>query len=216
MSGSRRNGRICALCGHVRRIEIELALAAGVGQKAVARQHGISKHVVHDHWHKHIDPERRARLLMGPVQRAALEARVSDESRSVLDNLLVTRAALYERLEAAMQVGDDAAVWRHTGRLHENFRLAADITGEIQKSPMMVSQTNIYTSPAIARLESFMLAALEDEPSARVKLLRAFQQAERAEMGDLEPHAAAAMPRALPAIEHQQGAPDGEATETNT
>jgi|GEM_PF-5210436 len=191
------NGRVCALCQHVRRIEIELALARGVGQKAVAKSHGISKYVVHRHWHEHVDAERRARLLIGPVQRAALAARVAEESTSVLDNIMVTRAALYERLEAAMKAGDDAAVYRHTGRLHENFRLTADITGEIQKSPLVSNTTNIYAHPALARIEAFMLEALEDEPTARAKLLRAFQRAEMSEEPCSEPQ------RALPAIEHE-------------
>jgi hypothetical protein len=191
------SSRICALCQHVRRIEIELALARGVAQNAVARSHGISKFVVHRHWHEHVDAERRARLLIGPVQRAALAARVAEENTSILDNIMVTRAALYERLEAALKAADDGAVTRLTGRLHENFRLTADITGEIQKSPMISNTTNILLHPAVARMEAFMLAALEDEPTARLKLLRAFQRAEMSEGAEQQP-------RALPAIEHQR------------
>ena len=189
----RISGRQCAVCMHVRRIEIELDLAKDVAQKKVAQAYGLSQHVVHRHWRRHVDAERLDRLRMGPVQRAALTSRLDEQDVSTIDDALVVRSALYERLDAAVKVGDDRAVDRITGRMHENIRLRADITGQIR--PMVSNTLNLYTSPDWARAEAFMLEALEDEPRARVKLLQAFR---RAEMSD-EPQ----VPQALPAIEHE-------------
>jgi len=168
----RFKGRPCAVCVHVRRIEIELALAKDVSQKHVAEAHGLSKDVVHRHWHQHVDGERRARLLVGPVQKAYLSARLAEESGSVLDNLLVTRSALYERLDAALKVGDDGTIGRLTGRLHENFRLTADITGEIQKSPLIANTLNVYSQPHVQGFMQELSRVLRPHPDALRDVVR--------------------------------------------
>src|SRR5580658_3398974 len=75
----------CTVCAHVERTRIELLLAGGAGQHAVGRKYGLSKDSVHRHWKNHVTEERRAALIMGPVQRMSLAAQVAEESESVLE-----------------------------------------------------------------------------------------------------------------------------------
>ena len=96
----------CKVCEHVKRTRIELLLAGGAGQTAVAAKFGLSKDSVHRHWHGHVSEERRLSLIMGPVQRMELSARVCEENGSVLDHLKVVRAGIYEQYRAALEAGD--------------------------------------------------------------------------------------------------------------
>jgi hypothetical protein len=182
--------RRCRVCNHVERTRIELDLAGGVRQRVVARNYHLSEDSVQRHW-RHVDPERKARLLVGPVQRAALAARICEENSNVLDNLRVIRAGLYESLDRAHTAGDTWSVGMLSGRLHENLRDTARITGELASSPLVQNNTNIFMHPAVARVEAIIVAALADHPAARADVIRALRAAEASE----EP--------ALPVIEHE-------------
>jgi hypothetical protein len=144
----------CQLCHHVARHEIELALASGVQQIALARKHGLSKDVVYRHWNRHVDEARKARLLVGPVQRAALAARVDEENASVLDNLKIIRAGLYEAYDAACREGDRNSIALLSRQLHENQRIVGGITGELSRLTTVINnnQVNYYDSSEFARL----------------------------------------------------------------
>jgi len=79
------NGR-CSVCTHVERLRIELLVATGAHQRAVAKKFGISKDALSRHWLSHVDDERRVALQFGPVERERLASLVAEESTSVIDH----------------------------------------------------------------------------------------------------------------------------------
>jgi hypothetical protein len=152
----------------------------------IARKHRVPYHPLQRHWRTHVDAERKARLLIGPVQKAALAARIAEENSSVIDSLKVVRAGLYETYDAALKAGDRFAVGTIAGRLHENLRIMASITGELASSPLVTihnNQTNVALltdSPAFASFAADLIRALSRFPEARSAVLAEFERLEGA------------------------------------
>src|SRR5690349_4316515 len=96
----------CRVCQHVERGRIELLLAAGASIRAISAKFTLPYDGLRRHWLLHVSDERKARLKLVPVQQAALAARISKESESVLDHFKAVRAGLYELYEAALEAGD--------------------------------------------------------------------------------------------------------------
>ena len=171
----------CTVCKHVERVRIELLLAGGASQTAVAAKYRLSKHAVHRHWANHVSDERRAALALGPVQRQELAARVSEESASVLDHLKAVRAGLYQMFSAALDAGDRISGGLIAGRLHENLNAMARITGQLASSPLVQvnNQTNLFLLPEFADVQATLIRVLAPHPAARADVIRAFRQLEQ-------------------------------------
>jgi hypothetical protein len=193
---SRPNGR-CGVCGCAARVQIELLLAGGASQRAVSRKYRLSHHALSRHWAGHVSEERKANLVLGPVQRHALAARVAEESSSVIDQLRVVRAGLFQTYDAALTAGDRLSIASIAGRLHENMRIAGGITGELASSPLVQinNQTNniLINDPAFAAFQADLIRVLSRFPQARDAVLAEFERLE-------------AVPSDLPALEHQSDA----------
>ena len=173
----------CVVCAHPERVRIELLLAGGAGQKAIGRKFGMSKDCVHRHWHGHVTEQRRASLILGPVPRQALAAQVCEENTSVLDNLRIVRAGLWNQYDCALEAGDRIAVALLAGKLHNNLQITAKITGELASSPLVQinNQQNVSVmieSPEFAQFQARLIAVLRDFPDARVAVLREFERLE--------------------------------------
>lgn len=178
------NGR-CAVCASAERLKIELALASGgPSQTAVARKFNVPYYSVHRHWQGHVSDERKARLMVGPVQAHALAARISEENSNVLDNLRVIRAGLFEQYDGALQAADRNSTALLAGKLHENLRITAGITGELASSPLVTinnNQTNnvaMMESPAFTAFQARLIGVLRLFPDARDAVIREFERLE--------------------------------------
>ena len=191
----RPSGR-CGVCGHQECTRIELLLAGGAGQKSVADKFGLSKDSVHRHWHGHVTAERKAALLLGPVQVQALAAKVAEESESVIDHHRATRAGLYQFYRAALEAGDKTSGAMLAGRLTEVNNSIARITGELAQSPLVQRNTvNVFMqSREFAEFQGRLIAVLNQYPQAREAVIAEFEKLEA-----IEPIAA---PSELPALEH--------------
>jgi hypothetical protein len=183
----------CAVCGHVDQVKIEILLAGGAGQTAVGKKFALSKDSIHRHWHGHVSMERRAMLIMGPVPRQALAAQVCEENTSVLDNLRIVRAGLWNQYDAALAAGDRFGVAILAGKLHNNLQITAKITGELASSPLINinnTQNNnvaMLESPAVTQLLARIIGVLRPFEDARLAMLAEFSKFE-------------ATPAVLPAI----------------
>ena len=192
----------CTVCAHLERTRIELLLAGGAGQTAVAAKYGLSKHAVHRHWHGHVTAERKANLILGPVQRAELAARVCEETGSVLDHLKAIRAGLYQQYNAALEAGDRNSGALLAGKLHDNLRTVARITGELASGPLVQinnSQTNVTAlldSREFAAFQATLIRVLNRFPDARDAVVTEFEALERQA-------AAAPLPVPVPALESE-------------
>lgn len=196
----RPTGR-CAVCGHADRTRIELLLAGGAGQKSVGDKFGLSKDSIHRHWHSHVSEERRLNLVMGPVGRMELSARVAEENSSVLDHLKAVRAGIYQQYHAALEAGDRNSGALLAGKLHENLRITAKITGELISSPLVQinnQQTNVTAlmgSREFAAFQAALIRTLGRFPEARDAVVVEFERLER----QASPQPA---PIPVPALEH--------------
>jgi hypothetical protein len=184
----------CTICQHVERTRAELLLAGAASFASVARKFTMSPDALTRHWRNHVSAERRAALIMGPVQRTALAARVAEESESVLDHHRVVRAGLYQRYGAALDAGDNMAVGLLAGRLTEINNAISRLTGELANSPLIQNNTvNFFMSPEFATFQADLIRVLSRFPDAYEAVLAEFDRLEAA-------------PSQLPALEHISGA----------
>jgi hypothetical protein len=168
---------------------MERALASGASLRAVAREHKLSYHSLWRHWTNHVSPEQRARYIAGPeISKDRLAKAVADESLSIIDHLRIVRGALYGAFDTAISVGDRLLLDRIAGRLHENLRDCARLTGEL-RSGFLIQNNNISISesPDFARACAAIIGALGPYPDARSRVIEALRALDRA---------------AVPAIEH--------------
>lgn len=189
----RPTGR-CGVCAHADRTRIELLLAGGASQKSVGDKFGLSKDSIHRHWHGHVTEERKAALMLGPVQVQALAAKVAEESESVIDHHKATRAGLLQLYATALEAGDKSTGALLAGRLTEVNNSIARITGELSKSPLIQNNTqiNFTSAPEFAKFQADLVRVLSAYPDAYQAVLAEFQRLE-----------AEATP--LPALEHEHG-----------
>jgi hypothetical protein len=188
----------CIVCANPDKVRIELLLAGGASQKSVGRKFGISKDSVWRHWTRHVDAQHRARLIMGPVQIHALSAQVAEENTSVLENLRIIRAGLYQQYDAALEAGDRTTGALLAGKLHQNLQIAARISGELASSPLVQinnNQTNVAMLSDSAPFQAFqarLIQILARHPAARDDVVAEFERLEQAPSAPILEHQHAA------------------------
>ena len=186
-----RTGR-CQGCKHLERVRIERLLAAGASIKGTARKFAIDHHALRRHWVNHVSTDARAAYIAGAgATKDQLEAIVADESLAIIDHYRIVRGGLYKGFGAASEIGDGNALALLAGRLHENLRDCARLTGELQQGPLLNVQNNVLVSPDYARAIAVIVSAVAPYPEAREAVIAALR--------DLD--AASAPP---PALAHQR------------
>jgi hypothetical protein len=182
---------LCKICQHPERVRAELLLAGGASVRSVSQKFGVNREGLRRHYALHVSLEKKTALAFGPVQREHLASRLGEESEAIVDHLKAARAAIYQVLDAALEAGDRNGVAQLTGRLHENLRELARLTGQIANSPMIGNQTNIaniFVSPEFARLQCTLLEALRPYAAARAAVVQALRSMEAQPVPAL-PHA---------------------------
>lgn len=191
------------MCRHPERARVEVLLAGGgASHRAVAKRFSLSRHAVDRHWMNHVTDERKACLILGPVEREALSSRVAEESGSLLDHFKAIRSALYDLLVKAHAAGDGQTGAMLSGRLHENLNSIARLTGELASSPLVQinQQTNNIASfmaePGFMVFQADLIRVLSRFPDARAAVIDAFRKLEAIADGtppalEVLPHAAA-------------------------
>ena len=155
-----RTGR-CKLCAYPDRARIERALAAGASLRATAKRYKTPYHALRRHWVNHVNAEARAAYVAGcGTSKDQLEELITDTSLSVLDHLRIIRARLYSGFDAASETGDRVNLDRLAGRLHENLALAAKLTGELQRGPLLAVQNSVLINPDYTRAIACLVAAV--------------------------------------------------------
>lgn len=82
---------------------------------------------------------------MGPGKIAELATQAADESRSVIDYLVIVRSILMNQLAREAELNKSYAVERVAGRLIEVLRELGQATGEVSRlagAVFNISQTN--------------------------------------------------------------------------
>lgn len=195
-----QNGR-CTVCNHLERVRIELSLASGVHRRALARKYKLSHYALGRHWVAHVSPERKLAMLCGPVEKAALAARLCEESGSVLDHHKVTRAGLYATYDNAVTAGDASSVALLAGKLTEVNVAISRLTGELISSPLVQHNTltingrQTTLEEEVARIDELYAEALEEKYPDALAAVRQLIQRKLQAMDE---------PEELLAIEHER------------
>jgi hypothetical protein len=175
------NGR-CALCQHPDVYRVELMLAGGASARAVTAKFNLAfaEDCTWRHWRLHVDPERKARMIAGPVKLHQLAQRATEENLSLLDHLHVIRTTLLTKFLACSQAGDSYGTSAMAGRLLETLREIGRLTGEINTTTNVVNNTlMIVNSPVFGELQKGLLEALAPYPDARLAVVAKLHDLDR-------------------------------------
>jgi hypothetical protein len=171
------NGR-CTICRHAERARIELLMARGASRKAVGEKFAVSPSAAMRHWREHVPTHVKAAAIAKVLKPGeTVQKLLDDENVGLLENLQRIRGTLYLQFDAAAEVGDRAGVATLATRLHENLRMAALKTGELQQHAS-TSVTNIVLSADYLRLRGLLLSTLRAYPEASQAVASAFRQIE--------------------------------------
>jgi hypothetical protein len=172
------NGR-CMVCIHPERHRIEFLIARGASRKSLGERFDVGQHAVHNHWSKHVPATVKAAALAKALKPGVeVEKLLDDENAGLLAHLQRIRGVLFDQFDAAAEAGDRHGVSMLSARLHDNLRLGAQKTGELQAHAPKTSITNVVLSPAYLDLRGRLLLALRRYPDAAHAVADAFRAVE--------------------------------------
>ena len=174
----------CHTCRHPRRVEMERLIARGASIPKVAEKFDVNSFALRRHWQTHVSDRARLEYAAG-ADLDKLNEVVVAENTSVLGHYATVRNKLYARLDAACEADDRINTCRLATVLHENFRDVARVTGELQKSPLMVQQNN-YLAGDNARVIAAVVSAASPYPEAARAITAALRRLEAADQPLLE------------------------------
>ena len=185
-----QKGVRCITCQSPHRVTIERLICRGASTVKVAAKYGLNSFAVRRHMQAHCSPEARAEYCVG-ADVEKLGELVVHENTSVLDHFATVRAKLYARLEAACTADDRVNTCRLATVLHDNFNAVARITGELQRSPLLVQQNNFLSHPDTARTIAAIVSAVAPYEQARIAVAQALRRLEQADQPVLLEHSSA-------------------------
>jgi len=173
----RTAGLRCTICSHPARPQIDLAIATGLSQRAVAARFAVSRDAVWRHGKAHLTVEMRAALATKLLQREGDTRRILlEEGAGVSEALKAIRGPLFGLFLAAVDTGDHKAAASLAGRLHENLAIVAKLTGEL--APQAGTNiTNVLLSTDYQRLRAELVRVLACYPEAQAEVAAVFRQA---------------------------------------
>jgi hypothetical protein len=158
-------GRQCTICRHREHAAIDLALARGVSQGALAKRYGVGSDSLGRHARNHLPPQLRAALLAGPdIEGVDLDRLRETESQSLLMNLVNLRNRLFASLDVAEEAGDGNMLARISGQLHRNMEIVGKLLGDLSTGTTI---NNVLIQPQYIELRIALVGALAAYPDAR-------------------------------------------------
>jgi hypothetical protein len=131
------------------------------------------------HWAVQVPPHVKGAAMTRALKPGIeLEKLVQDETIGLLEHLQRIRQTLYTRFDASAEAGDSAAVASLARSLHENLKVSAQKTGELQQHAKATSITNIVLSADYLQLRALLLSALRRHPDAALAVSTALRQIE--------------------------------------
>jgi hypothetical protein len=176
----------CTICRHSSRAAIELGIARGASLRAVAAIHKVSSNAVWRHWHRHVSDSVKAARQADTLKPGADLAKLSiDVDRGLLEDLQVIRAALFRRLDLAVETGNDSAVALLTAQLLKALSTLGKQTGELREHASK-TVTHLVLQPDYLTLRVRLVQALRAHPEALrdvAEVLRSTEATATAQMG---------------------------------
>jgi hypothetical protein len=153
--------RVCTVCTHPQRSQIDRELAGGAPHHELVALYRVSKDAVSRHSATHL-----------PAQ--VVKAQAAEDVKQALDVLQQLKAingATLQILQQARAVGDGDLALRAIDRIQRQIELQARLLGELDDRP----QLNLVVSPEWQGLRQAVLVALVPYPEARLSVVDALE-----------------------------------------
>jgi hypothetical protein len=142
--------RVCTVCSHQQRDEIEDAFIAGTPKRRIAAQYNVGERAVRDHIKNHL-PELLA--MARDAQRAA-------RADTLLDRIEALQRATEALVAEAEKTGNFRDRFRGVAEMRRNLELVGEITKELNRSTTI----NLELSPEWGMIRAAIVEALEPAP----------------------------------------------------
>jgi len=167
----------CTICSHREHAALDLALARGVGVRALARRYKLGIDSLYRHSNNHLPPQLRAALVAGPdIEGVDLDRLRDTESQSLLMNLIALRNRLLSGLDAAEEAGDSGMVARVANQLHRNLEITGELLGDLSTGGTTIN--NVLILPAYVEMRVALVKALQPFPDARSAVAKVLHRIE--------------------------------------
>jgi hypothetical protein len=174
--------RLCKICTHPARDEINRRLIAGDSQKAISGDYGMSGHSV-TRPSVPVAPVAPSPQPVAEMRRAVQAARVearADNERGALDVLRQATAihgAALSILHRAQTQNDPRLALQAIGRAVQTLELFARCAGDLNDA--QTTTVNVLVNPQWITLKTAILGALERHPDAKREVIAAVAAVER-------------------------------------
>jgi len=160
--------RICTVCSHGKRAEIEAMIVSGTSYRDISGQFQLSKTAVQRHATDHIPQS------IKQAQTAKEEA----QSLDVVRQLKAINNVTLSILKKANDSGKDSLALFAVDRVMKQLELQAKLLGDINDGV----QINIHETPEWIRVRTTIIQALLPYPEARIAVAQALIAIEAAQI----------------------------------
>ncbi len=154
--------RVCSVCGHEKRAEINEALLAGEPYRSIAKRYEASESAVYRHKLEHLP------VTLTKAQEAA-EVAQADNLLEQVRSLQGRALTILDKAEASGELRTALAAIREA---RGNLELLAKLLGELQQEGTI----NITVSTEWLTIRSLIVQAVQPYPEAREAVLRALSE----------------------------------------
>lgn len=159
--------RVCTICIHAERANIDQALVGGGSFRDIAGHYGLSKSSVERHKADHLP-------------QAMVKAAEQEDIRNAIDvvkQLKAINSATLNILSEARHEGDHDTALKAIDRVQRQIELQAKLLGELDDRPQ-ISQVNVLFAPEWLMVRQAIMHALAPYPDARIAVAGSLAQLE--------------------------------------
>lgn len=163
--------RVCTVCTHEKRQEIDAAIVSGEPIRGIAGRFDVSKSSLERHASSHLPAEVIAAQDADEIERANAVLKASNKSvADLLENAELLQKAAQHILSRTFDGGSYTAALGAIREARECLRLQGELLGELDKRPQIGI---VIASPEWAAVRTAILAALGPYPDARQAVVKA-------------------------------------------
>ncbi len=156
--------RVCTICAHPDRCEINKCLVDGVPYRIIASRFGTSSTSLQRH---------KADHLPGEIVQAKAAQEI-EEADDLLSQVQSLRRKSLELLNKAEQAGDYRTALAGVREARACVELLLEVEGQLDRRPSF----NITLSPQWVSMRTVIIGALRDHPDAATAVAAALQEGE--------------------------------------
>lgn len=163
--------RVCTVCGHEKRAEIDAALASGEAKRRIATQFSIDESSLRRHAASHLPATVIAAQDQAEIERADSLLKASNKTAADLLDQVETLQKVAQNILAKAYQGETYRVALQAIReARECLRLQGELLGELDRRPQIGI---VIASPEWQAVRVTILTALAPYPEARQAVAKA-------------------------------------------